>query len=79
MTKIRILVPVAGTDFSWAPGDVVDVDEETARAWCDGERAERAADKKRRRRPTVESAVVSPPENTAARSEVGDDERPDGA
>jgi hypothetical protein len=68
MPKIRILVPVAGTTFAWSPGDVVDVDERTARAWCDGERAERMADRKRRPRPPVEAAVATPPENTATRS-----------
>lgn len=69
MPKIRILVPVAGTTFSWSPGDVVDVDEKTARAWCDGERAERVVDRKRRPRPRVEQAVAAPPENTATRPE----------
>lgn len=68
MPKIRILVPVAGTDFSWSPGDVVDVDEKTARAWCDGERAERVTKKERRPRPPVEAAVSTPPEDTALRT-----------
>lgn len=40
MPRIRILQPVAGLDFSWAPGDEVDVDEAAAAAWADGERAE---------------------------------------
>lgn len=68
MTKIRVLVAVAGTDFAWSPGDVVDVDEKTARAWCDGERAERV-ERKRRPRPEIEHAIAAPPEDTAARSE----------
>ena len=40
MPRIRILQSIAGTDFSWAPGDVVDVDGAAASAWADGERAE---------------------------------------
>lgn len=40
MARIRILQAVAGVDFSWAPGDEVDVDDEQAAAWADGERAE---------------------------------------
>ncbi|MFF9129124.1 hypothetical protein [Streptomyces sp. NPDC014806] len=46
MPRIRILQPVAGVDFSWAPGDEVDVDEAAAAAWADGERAELADDGK---------------------------------
>jgi hypothetical protein len=69
MPKIRVLVPVAGAGFAWSPGDVVDVDEKTARAWCDGERAERVTDRKNRRpRPPIESTVAAPPEDTALRS-----------
>jgi hypothetical protein len=68
MPKIRVLVPVAGTTFSWSAGDVVDVDERTARAWCDGERAERLHDRKQRPRPPIEQAVTVPPENTATRT-----------
>lgn len=69
MPKIRILVPVAGTDFSWSPGDVVSVDEKTARAWCDGERAERVSERRSRRpRPPIEAAVTAPPEDTAVQS-----------
>ena len=40
MARIRILQAVGGTDFSWAPGDEVEVDDEQATAWADGERAE---------------------------------------
>ena len=29
MKMIRILEPIAGHDFSWAPGDVVEVDDAT--------------------------------------------------
>lgn len=40
MARIRILQAVAGVDFSWAPGEEVDLDDELAAAWADGERAE---------------------------------------
>ncbi|WP_327655702.1 hypothetical protein [Streptomyces sp. NBC_00483] len=40
MVRIRVLQSVSGLDFSWAPGDVVEVDDEAAAAWADGERAE---------------------------------------
>lgn len=40
MPRIRILQSVAGLDFSWAPGEVIEVDDKTAKAWADGERAE---------------------------------------
>lgn len=40
MARIRILQAVGGVDFSWAPGDEVDLDDEQATAWADGERAE---------------------------------------
>lgn len=41
MTHIRILEAVSGADFSWQPGDIVDLGEEEAAAWADGHRAER--------------------------------------
>jgi len=39
MARIRVLEAIAGADFSWAPGDVVDVSEEEAASWADGHRA----------------------------------------
>jgi len=38
--QIRILTSMAGPDFSWAPGDIVDVPEKLAKALADGQRAE---------------------------------------
>ena len=55
MARIRVLQPVGGVDFSWAPGDVVDLDDEAAAAWADGVRAE----------------AVEESETTAARSRRG--------
>ncbi|MFE1550579.1 hypothetical protein [Streptomyces sp. NPDC058718] len=40
MARIRVLQAVAGVDFSWAPGEEVDLDDEAASAWADGVRAE---------------------------------------
>lgn len=42
MARIRVLEAIAGDDFSWSPGDVVDVSEDEALAWADGHRAVRA-------------------------------------
>ncbi|WP_262058522.1 hypothetical protein [Streptomyces sp. STR69] len=39
MRRIRVLEAIAGADFSWAPGDVVEVSEEAATSWADGHRA----------------------------------------
>ncbi|MFE4647747.1 hypothetical protein [Streptomyces sp. NPDC056707] len=39
MPRIRILEAVAGLNFSWQPGDVVDLVEEEASKWADGHRA----------------------------------------
>ncbi|MEE4493577.1 hypothetical protein [Streptomyces sp. BE230] len=39
MPSIRILEAVSGLDFSWQPGDVVDLVAEEAEKWADGHRA----------------------------------------
>lgn len=39
MPRIRVLEAIAGADFSWAPGDVVEVSDEAAASWADGHRA----------------------------------------
>lgn len=39
MPRVRILQGVSGLDFAWAPGDIVDMDDEAAARWADGERA----------------------------------------
>ncbi|MFF5001704.1 hypothetical protein ACFY3G_02655 [Streptomyces phaeochromogenes] len=44
MTRIRVLEAVAGDDFSWAPGDIVEVSEDGAASWADGHRAVLADD-----------------------------------
>ncbi|WP_406365293.1 hypothetical protein [Streptomyces sp. NBC_00645] len=42
MARIRVLEAIAGADFSWAPGDLVDLPDEQAALWADGHRAELA-------------------------------------
>ncbi|WP_320784194.1 hypothetical protein [Streptomyces sp. CRN 30] len=39
MPRIRVLEAIAGADFAWSPGDVVDVDDDAAAVWADGYRA----------------------------------------
>lgn len=39
MARIRVLEAIAGADFSWAPGDVVELSDEEAASWADGHRA----------------------------------------
>lgn len=40
MPTVRILQSVAGLDFSWVPGDEIDMTEEQAAAWADNYRGE---------------------------------------
>lgn len=40
MPRIRILQAVAGPDFSWNPGDEIDLPGEEASKWADGVRGE---------------------------------------
>jgi hypothetical protein len=44
MAPVRILQAIGGTDFSWAPGEIVSMTDEQVAVWCDGERAELASD-----------------------------------
>ncbi|MFE1903813.1 hypothetical protein ACFW96_09095 [Streptomyces gardneri] len=64
MARLRILQSVGGLDFSWAPGDEVEVDEESASVWADGVRAERIDEG-----PPVETPEQA--EKAAARSRGG--------
>lgn len=38
MRQVLMLTAVAGTGFSWTPGQVVELDDDQAAAWADGER-----------------------------------------
>lgn len=40
MPTVRILQSVAGRDFSWTPGQEIEMSAEQAKAWADGVRGE---------------------------------------
>ena len=40
MPRVRILQAVAGEDFSWMPGDEIDMSARDAKVWADGFRGE---------------------------------------
>lgn len=40
MPKVRVLQPVAGVDFSWTPGEIVELPAAEAAKWADGSRCE---------------------------------------
>lgn len=60
MPRIRVLQSVGGLDFSWVPGDIVDLPAEEAAKWADGYRAEYVRGDK------PERAVAPKPETAAA-------------
>lgn len=64
MVAVRVLAPVAGSDFSWQPGDVVDMPGDQAEKWADGVRAELV----RGREPETPERAVPAPETTASTS-----------
>lgn len=63
MARIRILQGVAGDDFSWTPGDVVELDDGEAAKWADGYRAEYVTPPAKK--PEPKPAVVEPEEEAA--------------
>lgn len=65
-----MLTSVAGDGFVWRFNEIVEVDDETARVWCDGERAVLYEEPAPRRRP-IEAAVRAAPEDMAARRSKG--------
>lgn len=58
--RIRILQGISGDGFSWAPGDLVDLDDEEAGKWADGYRAELAHDVPARQEPQEEPVHTEP-------------------
>lgn len=40
MAKVRVLQSVSGLDFSWSPGEIVELSASDAAAWADGVRCE---------------------------------------
>jgi hypothetical protein len=82
MTEIRIKTPIAGGDFSWRPGEVVDLPAAEAAKWADGQRAEyvndadappagedEPADDVQAEDTTHEVQEVEPPAGNASRDE----------
>jgi hypothetical protein len=67
--RMRILQSVAGTDFSWAPGDVVELPDEEATKWCDGVRATALEEEPPAKK--TAAAAKKPTEKTAERSRGG--------
>lgn len=62
MPRIRMLQAVAGPDFSWNPGDEIDLPGDEASKWTDGIRAELV------RGQTMETPESGSPETTSAKS-----------
>ncbi len=62
MPKVRMLTTVAGPDFDWQHGQIVEMDEKQASEWADGERAVRLE-----RNEQPENTARTQPENTARR------------
>jgi hypothetical protein len=62
---IRILQGVAGEDFSWSPGEVVELPADEAAKWADGYRAEYVTP------PEPAQAAPAPTEKAATRSRGG--------
>lgn len=62
MPRIRVIQAVAGPDFSWNPGDEIDLPGEEASKWADGIRAELV------RGQSVEVPESGPTEKASART-----------
>lgn len=62
MARIRILQGVAGDDFSWTPGDVVELNDEEAAKWADGYRAEYVTPPAEKPAPKPSAAQAEKPE-----------------
>lgn len=60
MATLRILTGISGLDFSWHPGQLVDLDDEEAAKWADGVRAE-----------LVDQAPPPPPDPQAPTAPAG--------
>lgn len=65
MTMVRVLVSIAGVSFSYAPGEVVELEDAEARRWITAGVAEAVAVE---REPAPETATKRPRENTARRA-----------
>jgi hypothetical protein len=62
MARIRVLQSIAGADFAWEPGQVVDLPGDQAAGWADGVRAElvRGAAPETPEAPALETTTSKP-------------------
>lgn len=65
MPTVRILQSVAGLDFSWVPGDEIEMTDEKAATWNDGVRGE-LVETARPPAPPETPEVVEAPERAVA-------------
>jgi hypothetical protein len=63
--RVELLVGVSGLDFTWKPGEIVDMSGEQAAAWADGVRGR-----------LVEPVPPAPPATEPAGESPADDEAP---
>ena len=56
--KVKILVSIAGADFSYRAGEVVDMESNKAKSWIEGGNAEKFTGK------SVENSANPPTENS---------------
>tara|TARA_B100000686_G_C16726469_1_gene938100 strand:+ start:484 stop:693 length:210 start_codon:yes stop_codon:yes gene_type:complete len=56
--KVKILVSIAGAEFSYRAGEIVDMPTDTAKAWIEGGNAEKFTGK------SVENATDAKSENS---------------
>jgi biotin carboxyl carrier protein len=73
MARIRILQGVAGDDFSWTPGDEVELADEEAVKWADGYRAEYVTPPAEKPAPKPRAAQ---PKEAEPREEAAEDAAP---
>ncbi|MEM9566292.1 MAG: hypothetical protein AAGA93_26970 [Actinomycetota bacterium] len=75
-TRIEVLVPVTGVDFSWRPGDIVELDDDLAERWADGVRARKAP---KDATPTAPAPQATSPNRREAAGDEDSDGEPTGS
>ena len=76
MARVRFLQAVGGVDYSYTPGEEVDLPGDQAEAWADGVRAELVRGDApetpeattARHAPRMETTVATPPETVTSKS-----------
>lgn len=68
LVAVRMLVAVAGADFSWVPEEIVHLPAEEAAKWADGERGEYVQPRRETTNaaPRVETTAARPARKAAA-------------